>query len=448
MSDRHRVVIVGGGFGGLYTAHALRHAPVDVMLLDRRNFHLFQPLLYQVATGALSPANIAAPLRAVLKRYKHIRVLLAEVTGFDLDRHEVILKDGTAAYDSLVVATGARHHYFGHPEWEPFAPGLKTVEDATEIRRRILLAFEAAERTTDPEARQALLTFVIVGGGPTGVELAGALGEVAHRTLRDDFRAIRPTSTRILLLEGLDRILATYPPKLSAKAAESLTRLGVTVRTGAVVTDIQTGRVTFRSGSQTEVVRTHTILWGAGVQGSPLGKALATASGAELDRSGRVIVQPDLSLPGHPEVFVIGDLANYPHQTGQPLPGVAPVAMQQGRYVADVIVRRVRGEPVPGPFHYRDRGSMATIGRAAAVADLGWIRFWGLPAWLAWLFIHILYLIQFQNRLLVLFQWAWNYFTRNRSARLITGEPGAEPSHILREPGTSATGVSKSIRNQ
>jgi NADH dehydrogenase len=423
VSTQYQVVIVGGGFGGLYAARALKNAPVNVTLLDRRNFHLFQPLLYQVATGALSPANIATPLRALLKRHKNTRVLLAEVTGFDLDKRDVILKDGKAAYDSLVVAAGARHHYFGHPEWERLAPGLKTVEDATEMRRRILLSFEAAERASDPEAQQAFMTFVIVGGGPTGVELAGAVGEVAHRTLRDDFRAIRPTSARILLLEGLDRILATYPPKLSEKAAKSLARLGVTVRTEAIVTDVQPDRVTVRSGTQTEVVRTHTILWGAGVQGSPLGKALAAASGVELDRSGRVVVQPELSLPGRPEVFVIGDLANYPHQTGQPLPGVAPVAMQQGRYVAEVIKRRVRGEPVPGPFRYKDRGSMATIGRAAAVADLGWARFWGLPAWLAWLFIHILYLIQFQNRLLVLIQWAWNYFTRNRSARLITGDP-------------------------
>jgi NADH dehydrogenase len=425
MNPAHRVVIVGGGFGGLYTARALKNAPVEVTLLDRRNFHLFQPLLYQVATGGLSPANIAAPLRAVLKRFKHIRVLLAEVTGFDLAEREVILQEGQVPYDSLIVAAGARHHYFGHPEWERWAPGLKTIEDATEMRRRILLAFEEAERSSDPEVQQALLTFVIIGGGPTGVELAGTLGEVAHRTLRDDFRVIRPTSARILLLEGLDRILATYPPKLSAKATQSLARLGVTVRTGAIVTDIQSDRVTFRCGNQIEVVRTHTILWGAGVLGSPLGKALADATGATLDGSGRVVVQPDLSLPGRPEVFVIGDLANYPHQTGQPLPGVAPVAMQQGRYVAEVIVRRVRGEPPPAPFHYKDRGSMATIGRAAAVADLGWVSCWGLPAWLVWLFIHIIYLIQFQNRFLVLTQWAWNYFTRNRSARLITGGPGA-----------------------
>jgi NADH dehydrogenase len=422
MDTRHRVVIVGGGFGGLYAAQALRKAPVDVTLLDRRNFHLFQPLLYQVAAGELSPANIAAPLRAVLKRQKNTRVLLAEVTDFDLDRREVILTDGRVPYDSLLVATGARHHYFGHPEWEKFAPGLKTIEDATEMRRRILSAFEAAERSTNPEEQRALLTFVVVGGGPTGVELAGAVAEVAHKTLRDDFRAIRPSSAKILLLEGLDRILGPYPPQLSAKAAAALTRLGVTIRTGAVVTNIQPNRVTFRHGEQTETVRTHTILWGAGVQASPLGKALAKATGAELDRAGRVVVLPDLSLPGRPEVFVIGDLANYPHQTGKPLPGVAPVAMQQGRYVAESITRRLRGETASLPFRYKDRGSMATIGRAAAVADFGWLRLSGHLAWLAWLFIHILYLIEFENRLLVLMQWAWNYFTLNRSARLITGE--------------------------
>jgi NADH dehydrogenase len=423
MNARHRVVIVGGGFGGLYTARALRKAPVDVTLLDRRNFHLFQPLLYQVAAGELSPANIASPLRAVLRRQVNTRVLLAEVTGFDLERREVVLKDGgRLPYDSLVVATGARHHYFGHAEWEQFAPGLKTVEDATRMRSRILSAFEAAELAGNPEDQQALMTFVVVGGGPTGVELAGALGEVAHKTLRNDFRSIRPSRARILLLEGLDRILPTYPPQLSAKAARSLTRLGVTVHTGATVTDIQPGRVTFRSGKQTEVVRAHTVLWAAGVEASPLGKLLAEATGAETDRAGRVVVGPDLSLPGRPEVFVIGDLANYPHQTGKPLPGVAPVAMQQGHYVAELIARRARGEPPPGPFHYRDRGNMATIGRAAAVADLGWVRFSGLFAWLVWLFVHILYLIQFQNRLLVLVQWAWNYFTLNRSARLITGE--------------------------
>jgi NADH dehydrogenase len=417
----HRVVIVGGGFGGLYTARALGGAPVQVTLLDRRNFHLFQPLLYQVATGGLSPANIAAPLRAVLRRQKNTRVLLAEVTGFDLARRVVLLQGGDEVpYDSLVVAAGARHHYFGHPEWEHFAPGLKTVEDATAMRRRILYAFEAAERTADPAARQKWLTFVVVGGGPTGVELAGTVAEVARHTLRGNFRSIDSASARVILLEATDRVLPPYPPKLSARAAQALARLGVTVRTGTAVTAMAAEGVTVRTGDHEEFIPTHTILWGAGVDASPLARKLAEASGAEVDRAGRVLVRPDLTLPGHPEVFAIGDMVTYPHQTGKPLPGVAPVAMQQGRYVADLIVRRLRGE-APVPFHYRDRGAMATIGRAAAVADLGWLRLSGFVAWLAWLFIHILFLIEFQNRVLVLFQWAWNYFTRNRSARLITG---------------------------
>jgi NADH dehydrogenase len=421
MDSSHRVAIVGGGFGGLYAAQALGKAPVQVTLIDRRNFHLFQPLLYQVATGSLSPANIAAPLRAVLKRQRNTRVLMGEVVNFDLPGRQVLLKDGSESYDSLIVATGTRDQYFGHPEWAPYAPGLKSIEEATTIRRRILSAFERAERVADADERQSLLTFVIVGGGPTGVELAGAIADIAHNTLRGNFRSIDPAQARIVLLEGLDRILSAFPPKLSAKAAQALNRLGVTVRTGTLVTDVQPDRVTVRCGEQTEVIRTRVVVWGAGVAASPLAKTLATATGAELDRMGRVVVQPDLTLPGHPEVFVLGDMANYPYQDGKPLPGLAPVAMQQGRYVADLIQRRLRGA-APVAFHYKDRGTMATIGRAAAVADLGWITFSGLIAWLAWLFIHILYLIEFQNRLLVLVQWAWNYFTRNRAARLITGE--------------------------
>jgi NADH dehydrogenase len=417
---------VGGGFGGLYAAQALGKAPVQVTVIDRRNFHLFQPLLYQVATGGLSPANIAAPLRAVLKRQRNTRVLLGEVVGFDLDRRLVLLKDGNEPYDSLIVATGSHHHYFGHPEWSRYAPGLKAIEDATTMRRMILSAFERAERCTDPDQCQCLLTFVVVGGGPTGVELAGAIADVAHRTMRGDFRSINPSKARILLLEGQDRILGAYPPKLSDKAVKSLARLGVTVRTGTVVTDVQPEQVTVRSGDKTEVIPTCTVLWGAGVEASPLAKMLGQATGAEVDRAGRVVVQPDMTLPGHEEVYVIGDMANYPHQDGKPLPGLAPVAMQQGRYVADLIQRRLRGA-APVPFHYRNHGTMATIGRAAAVADLGWIAFSGLMAWLAWLFIHILFLIEFQNRILVLFQWAWNYFTLNRSARLITGsDPSAK----------------------
>lgn len=420
----HRVVIVGGGFGGLYAAQALRKADLELTLIDRRNFHLFQPLLYQVATGGLSPANIASPLRALLSRQRNARVLLGEVVGFDLDRREVRLAVDVVPYDSLIVAAGARHHYFNHPEWEKYAPGLKTVEDATDMRRRILLAFEEAERSLDPKEREALLTFVVVGAGPTGVELAGAVGEVAHRTLRDDFRSIRPTSARIVLLEAADRVLSAYDPNLSRKAAESLARLGVTVRTGAVVTDVTANSATIRRGDQIEVIATRTILWAAGVDASPLGRMLATATGAETDRAGRVVVSPDMSLPGRPEVFVIGDLASYSHQTGKPLPGLAPVAMQQGQYVADLIQRRMRGEPARA-FRYHDRGTMATIGAASAVADLGWIRLSGYPAWLVWVFIHILFLIEFENRLLVMVQWGWNYFTRNRSARLITGEPQA-----------------------
>jgi NADH dehydrogenase len=430
----HRVVIVGGGFSGLYAAHALRKAPVELTLIDRRNFHLFQPLLYQVATGGLSPANIASPLRALLSRQRNARVLLGEVVGFDLDRREVRLADAVVPYDSLIVAAGARHHYFNHPEWEKYAPGLKTVEDATDMRRRILYAFEAAELSSDPKAREAWLTFVVVGAGPTGVELAGAVGEVAHRTLRNDFRSIRPASARILLLEGGDRVLAAYVPKLSQKAAESLANLGVTVRTGTIVTDVTAESVAVRHGDQTEVIPTRTILWAAGVDASPLGRMLATATGAEADRSGRVIVSADMSLPGRPEVFVIGDLASYSHQTGKPLPGLAPVAMQQGQYVADLIERRLRGEP-PRTFHYKDRGMMATIGAASAVADLGWIKLSGYPAWLAWLFVHILFLIEFENRLLVMVQWGWNYFTRNRSARLITGKTPGDRS--LQPPSAS-----------
>jgi NADH dehydrogenase len=428
------VVIIGGGFGGLYAALHLKRAPVRLTLLDRRNFHLFQPLLYQVATGGLSPANIAAPLRAVLKKQKNARVLLAEVVDLDVAGRKVLLSDGQLDYDQLIVATGSRHHYFGHEEWEKLAPGLKTIEDATEIRRRILLAFEAAERETDPELRRTWLTFVVVGGGPTGVELAGTLGELANYTLRDNFRTINPADARILLLEGTERILPPYPPELSAKAARSLERLGVTIQTGTIVTAVEPDAVTIRRGERTERIPARTVLWGAGVQASPLGRALARASGAELDRAGRVVVQPDLTLPGHPEVFVIGDLAHFRDPSGQPLPGVAPVAMQQGKYVAQFIQRRLRGGDLP-PFRYRDKGSLATIGRAAAVADLGWVRISGFFAWLLWLFIHILYLVQFHNRLLVLVQWAWNYLSRNRSARLITGENLLPPRHSEGEVG-------------
>lgn len=434
MSTQHRVVIIGGGFGGLHMAKALGKAPVQVTLLDRRNFHLFQPLLYQVATGALSPANIAAPLRDILKRQKNTRVLLGEAVDFDVANRKVILSDGELEYDTLIVAVGVQHHYFGHDEWAVNAPGLKTVEDATEMRRRVLLAFEAAERETDPDEIQKWLTFVLVGGGPTGVELAGAIGEIANFTLKHNFRQINPAQARIVLLEGGERILQSYPADLSAKAADSLNKLGVHVRTGAVVTDIQPGTVTFRANNEAEQISSYTVLWGAGVQGSPLGHKLAQATGAELDRIGRLIVQPDLTLPKHPEIMVIGDLAHYSHETGQPLPGVAQVAMQEGEYAARLIQSRLEGKKVLS-FHYRDLGNMATIGRASAVADLGRLHFSGFIGWMLWLFIHLLYIVQFQSRVLVLIQWGWNYFTRNRAARLITG------SRIL--PTISGTSISE-----
>lgn len=421
MSDPHRVVIIGGGFGGLSAARRLKHARVDLTLIDRCNYHLFQPLLYQVATGALSPANIASPLRNILKEQKNARVLLAEATRIDVANRRVILSDGAAEYDTLIVATGASHQYFGHEEWEQFAPGLKTVEDATDMRRRILLAFETAERESDPEKVRALLTFVIVGGGPTGAELAGALGEIANDTLRRDFRKIDPSKAQIILVEGADRVLPAYPEPLSAAARKMLGRLGVTVRVNTLVTDIRQHAVTVREGSRTETIPTRTVLWAAGVLGSPLGRMLSDEAGAKFDKAGRVIVEPDLTVPGHPEIFVIGDLASFSHQTGAPLPGVAQPAIQAGRYVASVIESRLRGKKVK-PFHYEDKGNLATIGRAAAVADLNGLHLSGLPAWLLWIFIHLLYIVEFQNRLLVFIQWAWFYFTYDRSARLITGK--------------------------
>lgn len=427
------VVIVGGGFGGLYAARALKRVPVRVTLLDRRNFHLFQPLLYQVATGGLSPGEIASPLRSVLKWHAHTRVILAEVVDIDPHGKRVILGDGAVPYDSLIVAAGARHSYFGHPEWESRAPGLKTLEDAIEIRRRIFFAFESAEREEDPARRAAWLTFVIVGAGPTGVELAGALGEIARDTLKHDFRAIDPRDAQIILVEGADRVLPPYHPVLSAKAAAQLIRLGVSVRVNTMVIDLDDESVLLRTGTGDTRVRSKTVVWAAGVQASPLGQLLAKHTDAPLDRAGRVIVAPDLTVPGHPDIFVVGDLAHYAHQTKTPLPGVAPVAMQQGRYAAEAIAARLRGRAVE-PFRYRDRGSMATIGRAAAVTDLGWVRFNGMLAWLTWLFIHLLYLVEFDNRLLVLVQWAWNYLTWNRGARLITAEERPLPGAPRREP--------------
>lgn len=431
MDDKkHHVVIIGGGFGGLCAARALHRAPVKVTLIDRRNHHLFQPLLYQVATGGLSPANIAAPLRALLSRQKNSHVRLSEVTGFDLHEQRVFLKDGQSmTYDTLIVAAGSGQSYFGRDHWQRLAPGLKTLENATSIRRRILLAFERAELESDPERRQALLTFVVVGAGPTGVELAGALAEISHRTLREEFRAIDTSEARVLLVEGGPRVLAAFDPKQSERAQHSLESLGVEVRTGWLVDRISEGQVEIRrlesDPEEKQTFETSNVFWAAGVEASPLGRELARASNCGLDKSGRVIVGPDCSLRGRPNVFVIGDLANFSHDRDTPLPGLAPVAMQQGRYVARLIRRRFEGQTTP-PFRYLDKGNMATIGRSLAVGEMGKLHFWGFPAWLAWLFIHLLYLAEFQNRVLVTVQWGWNYFTRNRSARLITAEPSVE----------------------
>jgi NADH:ubiquinone reductase (H+-translocating) len=416
-----RVVIVGGGFGGLYTALMLKHADVDVTLIDRRNFHLFQPLLYQVATGALSPGEIASPLRYVLNRQKNTRVLLDEVVDIDVERREVTLKSGTQIpYDTVVFATGSTHSYFGHPEWERLAPGLKTIEDATEMRARLLLAFERAEQETDEERRRALLAFVIVGGGPTGVELAGAIAEISRDTLKKDFRSINPADARIFLIEGTDRLLPVYPVKLSRAAEASLTRLGVDTRTSALVTGIDEQGVTVRKGNEDSRIAARTVFWAAGVQASPLGKVLARTTGVVLDHAGRVPVAPDLSIPGHPEILVIGDLAVV-YQDGKLLPGVAPTAIQEGQYAAKLIRGRLRGEETK-PFRYFDKGSLATIGRNSAVAQIGPLEFSGILAWMAWLFIHLLYIVEFENRLLIAVQWAYDYFTYNRGARLITGQ--------------------------
>jgi len=405
------VVIVGGGFGGLYAARRLAGRPVRVTLVDRRNHHLFQPLLYQVATAGLSPADIASPLRAILRDARNVTVLLAEVERVDLPGRRVVLDEGGLTYDAVILATGASHSYFGHDDWEALAPGLKTLEDAVEIRRRVLLAYEAAERCLDAAERQALLTFVVIGGGPTGVELAGALAEIARQSLARDFRVIDPTQARIVLLEGGPRILPAFAPTLSAKADAALARIGVEVRTGALVTRLTPDAV----GIGDEALPCRTVLWAAGVQASPVARTL----GVPLDRAGRVPVEADCSVPGHPEAFVIGDLGAFTHQTGAPLPGVAPVAMQQGRAAADNAWRRLTGAPTQ-PFRYRDKGTMATIGRAAAVAQLGPLRLSGLVAWLVWLLVHIVYLIEFRNRFVVLFTWAWAYVTFKRGARLIT----------------------------
>jgi NADH dehydrogenase len=451
-----KVVIVGGGFGGLAVARGLKKAPVEVTLVDRRNFHLFQPLLYQVATGGLSPANIAAPLRSILRGQKNARVLLGEAIGVDVEGRRLLLADGAALdYDVLVLATGSRHHYFGHPEWETVAPGLKTIEDALEMRRRLLLAFETAERLGPGEASMPWMTFVVVGGGPTGVELAGAIAEMAHHTLAPEFASIRPAEARVVLLEAVDRVLPAYPSGLSEKALRALEELGVEVRTGVTVegidedgvavkphpptpsptsergsktereSDVETGSET--EGEQTERIEAKTVLWAAGVVATPPGAGMAESLGIETDRAGRAKVNTDLSVPGHPEVFVIGDLALV-EQDGKQVPAVAPTALQQGGLVARAIRARIEGKDA-GAFRYRSLGMLATIGRSRAVADFGLVKLWGFPAWATWLFVHILNLARFENRLLVLVQWGWAYWTRGRSARLITGRtpPPAPP---------------------
>ncbi|HYK03083.1 MAG TPA: NAD(P)/FAD-dependent oxidoreductase [Thermoanaerobaculia bacterium] len=414
MADRQRIIILGGGFAGLYTARGLKHVDADITLVDRHNYHLFQPLLYQVAMAGLNPSDIAAPIRGVLGKQKNVSVILGEATAIDVANKRVQLADGASlAYDHLVVATGATHSYFGHPEWERYAPGLKTIDDALEIRRRVLLAFEAAEREPDPEKQRMLLTFVVIGAGPTGVELAGALSEIARKTMIRDFRNIHPEHAKIILIEGKERVLPVYPPSLSENARKQLEELGVDVILNAIVTDVTDHDV--KIGDR--VIPTGTVLWGAGVQASPLARSL----GAPLDRAGRVLVEPDLTIPGHKDVFVLGDLAAAKQHDGSFVPGVAPAAIQAGQHTALNLERAVEGQPLR-PFKYRDKGSLATIGRAAAVADFGRVRFGGFMAWMAWLVIHIFFLIGFRNRFLVITQWAWAYLTYQRGARLITGK--------------------------
>ncbi|MFT3924824.1 MAG: NAD(P)/FAD-dependent oxidoreductase [Myxococcales bacterium] len=435
-----KIVIVGGGFGGLTTVQALKRVDADVTLVDRQNHHLFQPLLYQVAMAGLAPSEIAAPIRSIVHKLRRVTVLLDEVTGVDLEQKRVLLMEGGGLpYDYLVLAPGARTHYFGHDEWEHFAPGLKNLDDAVEIRRRVLVAFEAAERAGDPALRAKLLSFVVIGGGPTGVELAGAIAELARHVLSRDFRHVKPSEARVLLIEAGPRVLSTFEPDLSERAVQQLSELGVHVRTGSMVSRIGSDGVTLANG---EVIAADTVLWAAGVSASPLLKTI----GLELDRSGRAVVGPDCALKGRPDVFVIGDAAFMLDAHGKPLPGVSPVAMQMGRYVAQVIASELRAKSsgtAPAarqPFRYFDKGSMATIGRSRAIAEAGRLKLSGFLAWLAWLMVHIWYLIGFRNRLLVMFDWAWSYFTYRRGARLITGgrlQPGA-PVRASRPPLSSS----------
>ena len=411
MNSKPHVIIVGSGFGGLEAAKKLGCEDVRVTVIDRTNYHLFQPLLYQVATAALSPADIAAPVRAILSRYKNVEVILAEVQSVDVKAKKVKTVEREIDYDYLILATGARHSYFGHNEWEKLAPGLKSLEDAVELRRRILMAFEYAEKITDEAARRAAMNFVIIGGGPTGVEMAGAIAEISRHTLARDFRHIDPSQARVILIEGEPRLLAAYPPDLSESARKQLADLGVEVRTSTRATNLTEAGVQLGD----EFIPCRVKIWAAGNMASFVGKTL----GVPADSVGRVVVNDDLTIPGHPEAQVIGDLANFPHQTGEPLPGISPVAMQQGRHAARNVLAMTQGRK-PRPFRYWDKGTMATIGRNKAVADLKFVHLSGLPAWLAWLFVHIIFLVGFRNRLLVLIQWAWAYLTFDKGARLIT----------------------------
>ena len=440
MADRHRVVILGGGFGGLHAAQALKNADVDVTLIDRRNYHLFQPLLYQVATGSLSPGEIAAPIRGVLSEQKNTTVLLGEAVDINPNTKRITLRDGgVVVYDSLIVATGAQVSYFGHEDWRVWAPGLKTIEDATMVRHKILLAFEAAERTTDPAQRRAWLTFVIVGGGATGVELAGALSEIANHTLKHDFRSIRPQEARIILVDSGQRVLGAFPPDLSKSAEDQLVKLGARARTGLVVTCVDENGVTVKSATGIEHIPSHTVLWAAGVSVSDFARHLASQTGAEVDRQGRFKVTANLTIPNFPDIYAVGDLAYVENKDKKPMPGVAQAAMQTGAYAAKDIIGRLKNRPPQKPFAYFNKGDLAVIGRAAAVANVFGIHLTGLPAWMVWLFIHLMYIVEFQSRILVLVEWGFLYLTFNRGARLITGTAatklvkGTEPLENLGE---------------
>jgi NADH dehydrogenase len=428
MSTPHRIVILGGGFAGLVAARTLKRAKAQITLIDKRNFHLFQPLLYQVATGSLSPGEIAAPLRSVLSSQKNTQVLLGEAVDLDPIKKLVHLRDAADyPYDSLIIATGSQTSYYGNDNWRDVAPSLKTLEEATAIRHKLLYAFERAERSTDPAEIRAWLTFVIVGAGATGLELAGALAEIARETLRHDFRHIHPEEAHILLMEGSDRVLNTYPKDLSAKAESLVTNLGVEVRKNVLVTGITADGVTFKHGDHHDSLAARTVLWAGGVTSTPFARKVAERLNAETDRAGRIKVQPDLSVPNHPEVFIVGDLAYATNEKGDPLPGVAQVAIQGGRFAAKVIAARLAGKTPPPRFHYFNKGDMAVIGRAAAVANIFGIHISGFPAWLVWLFIHLMYIVEFKNRVLVFIQWGFEYLTFSRGARLITG-PAASDS--------------------